>query len=1003
MKRSLCYILSLVLILCTVSGTLLVSASASAVGTAGLTYELNADGESYTVTGYNQELPSELIIPDTYNGKPVTVVGLGAFNDDTAARSIIIGDNVEVIEPYAFTDTYAKSITLPDGLREIGAGALSSLWTENIDIPDSVEYIGENGVMAQNYVEDNGYYYIDNWLVEAAVDDGPMNVQVLPGTVGLADGVIEYMDDETGSKFITLPDSVKYIGAKSLSGYAGVYLSEDNPYFEEKDGILYTENYERLIYASPSFVGGEVVIPAGVKGIDFLAFSNCENLISVTIPDSVTSFSNGLSHVLKIMADFEVENYTKPGIAFPFWNTYSDDPANVDIICSCISPAANYSFVRAITEEYGESFTYHNKKIIHNEVVIAGRDATCTVDGLTDGIRCDDCKVVLKPQSVIPGGHTYGEMKVYTAPTTTSTGMGRYTCEVCGEYKTVILAQVPETPKTGGANSVGGVTVTWNTVVGAKGYQLYRREAGSSTWVKLTTTTATQYIDKNVKNNQYYVYCAKAYNVDGAVSAYNSSMTKTVKVTSTPKLTSIQNVTNGVQIKWNAVSGVTNYRVYRRGAGSTSWTYLGDTKSTSYIDGKASSGNYWRYTVRAVNSGYYSGFDTNGLYIKRLVNPYSIKTANALNGVTVSWARINGATAYRVYRKAAGQSSWTYLGATSSTSYTDKNVVSGTYYKYTVRATSGNTYSWFNDGSLIRFLNAPVISGHTTTAKSLTVKWNKVTGASAYRVYRRGAGEGWKLVATVSGTSYTDSKVVKNGYYRYTVRSVNGKYISGYDNNGYLLKFVPGSSSTSSTATSKPSTKKDIVAYYNKAINNAKKDAKNIVVNEVITENYNNICYAGNLTSTMQSVVASVFDSHEYPNETYESKAIEPYGRQANVDPAKVKSATITESGSNYIVKLVMNPQSNPRPGDGGVGSAVGVMTPEIWNENFKAPGASCKNTTIKYEEVVVTITVNKSTGKLQKITSFAGYVVDTDLSMGGSTVEFVLGLSEKYIISVNY
>ena len=116
---------------------------------------------------------------------------------------------------------------------------------------------------------------------------------------------------------------------------------------------------------------------------------------------------------------------------------------------------------------------------------------------------------------------------------------------------------------------------------------------------------------------------------------------------------------------------------------------------------------------------------------------------------------------------------------------------------------------------------------------------------------------------------YTDSKVTKNAYYRYTVRAVNGSYMSGYDNNGYVLKFTTAST-TSSSSSSKPSTKNDIVAYYNTAINNAKKSAKNIVVNEVITKNYNNICEAGALTSTMQSVVSSVFNSHEFPEQEYE-------------------------------------------------------------------------------------------------------------------------------------
>ena len=64
------------------------------------------------------------------------------------------------------------------------------------------------------------------------------------------------------------------------------------------------------------------------------------------------------------------------------------------------------------------------------------------------------------------------------------------------------------------------------------------------------------------------------------------------------------------------VSGATGYRVYRRGAGQSTWTYLGTVTTNTFTDKNVVKNNYYRYTVRAV-SGYYSGFDTNGLYIKR--------------------------------------------------------------------------------------------------------------------------------------------------------------------------------------------------------------------------------------------------------------------------------------------------------------------------------------------------------------------------------------------------
>ena len=55
-----------------------------------------------------------------------------------------------------------------------------------------------------------------------------------------------------------------------------------------------------------------------------------------------------------------------------------------------------------------------------------------------------------------------------------------------------------------------------------------------------------------------------------------------------PKIYSFYNEVAGVQIKWTAVAGAgkdpVKYNVYRRGAGSTYWTYLGTTKNLYFID-----------------------------------------------------------------------------------------------------------------------------------------------------------------------------------------------------------------------------------------------------------------------------------------------------------------------------------------------------------------------------------------------------------------------------------
>ena len=269
-------------------------------------------------------------------------------------------------------------------------------------------------------------------------------------------------------------------------------------------------------------------------------------------------------------------------------------------------------------------------------------------------------------------------------------------------YYNFSVKTIPVTPKVATTNEIGGVQVTWNKVAGATKYVVYRRQGGYNTWVNVGTTTGNTLLDKNVKSGIYYVYSVRAYNNKGEYSDFVTANTQTRKYMATPKLTTIYNHQNGLAIKWNAVAGVTNgYRVYRRGAGSTYWTYLGTTKNLYFIDSqvKNKSGEYFRYTVIA-DGGYHSKFDTTGLYLKRLANPTLTSAVSSKSGITVKWGAVKGTTGYYVYRKTAN-STWVRVaavGGTNNTTFLDKTAKKGTTYTYTVKAVYGATTSAYNAG-----------------------------------------------------------------------------------------------------------------------------------------------------------------------------------------------------------------------------------------------------------------------------------------------------------------
>ena len=135
-------------------------------GSVGLSYSLNEDGESYTITGRGVCPDSNIVIPAEYKGLPVTCIGTDAFWNDEIITSVVIPESITELGNYTFyapnlasvtilsnsittlpsrTFAYTKitSITLPESLKVIDRYAFQGCYSlETITIPKALESIG---------------------------------------------------------------------------------------------------------------------------------------------------------------------------------------------------------------------------------------------------------------------------------------------------------------------------------------------------------------------------------------------------------------------------------------------------------------------------------------------------------------------------------------------------------------------------------------------------------------------------------------------------------------------------------------------------------------------------------------------------------------------------------------------------------------------------------------------------------------------------------------------
>lgn len=263
--------------------------------TTGLTFELDSDTDTYMVSGDSTTPPSgEVIIPNMYNGKKVTILGsassgsgdlLGsnkginatssvssAFENNTNITSVVLPNTIEYIKDSAFSGCEnLVSIYLPDSLKKIGSSVFSGCGISSIVIPSSVEEI--NYVKMQN-------------LLLSGNDSKPLTKSI--GTnkeLGGLGGGSSYKGVDTVNYYHIFMNCPNLISITVASGNTK-YDSRNNC-----NGIIASNNNALIATCK------NTVIPKTIENIVYFAFQGCKGLTSVVIPSSVESISHSGSNI----------------------------------------------------------------------------------------------------------------------------------------------------------------------------------------------------------------------------------------------------------------------------------------------------------------------------------------------------------------------------------------------------------------------------------------------------------------------------------------------------------------------------------------------------------------------------------------------------------------------------------------------------------------------------------------------------------------------------------
>ena len=349
------------------------------------------------------------------------------------------------------------------------------------------------------------------------------------------------------------------------------------------------------------------------------------------------------------------------------------------------------------------------------------------------------------------------------------------------------------------------LAIYWTPVEGADGYHIYRLISGSWVWIDFVDDgTAGSYFDPNVSYGVTCQYTVQAYSrTNEFCSAYGDSTVSAVTwIPGEPGLKDAAVMDDGtVRVRWTVSSNASKYYIYRK-EGNENWVRVGEAgKGVSYfIDRNAENPYHCRYTVRACNEAggktYFSSYNKAGVQtVKYFEAPAKVRVQSAgLNKITVSWSGVHSAQGYYIYRKKAGESGFgtrIYTGKGSSTlTYTDKTAAISQKYVYSVRAYNTEQISEYTSSAVVATYDQKAVkmkSVSVSGGKYLKVSWEKGIGVTGYRIYRKTASSGWRMIKEVgaSSTSYTDKSVKKNILYYYkvqTYKKADKVYESGFSN-----------------------------------------------------------------------------------------------------------------------------------------------------------------------------------------------------------------------------
>ena len=651
----------------------------------------SASGEEITTAPWGNQAKTVVI------GDGVTVIGNAAFYGCSGLTSVTMGSSVTDIWDGAFSGcTGLTGIVLPGSVTGIGEYAFSNCDSLTaIEIPAGVTTLGNSAFFGCDNLKEVRYN------ARAAA-----NLTGLSGafrSAGASVGGVKVIFGESVEKIpsnlfcncesltsVTIGSNVTSIGDNAFLDCKGLVeinynaraaeCTEDS--FGSGDGLKVTfgDSVERIpdciFQDCPGLTS--VTIGSSATTIGHYAFNRCTGLTSIKIPESMTNIGYMAFSGCMGLADVYYGGSERQ------WNAITIDDGNDRLLqanrhCegeeTLVPPTVKPSYVGAS----GKPYIYWSAVDGANryEVYRSGsKDGTYSFLDSTANLNYTDSKANV-------GTTYYYKVKALAADGTDSS-LSTAVAITCRCARPVV--------KTDYWASTGKPYIYWSAVDGANRYEVYRSGSKDGTYSFLDSTANLNYTDSKANVGTTYYYKVKALAADGTDSSLSAAVAITCRCARPVVTPDYLTSTGKPHIKWAAVAGASQYEVYRATSKNGSYTKMFTTSNLSYTNTSANAGYTYYYKVKAISSVRSTANSSLSAAVAitcRCARPVVKTDYWASTGKPyIKWDAVDGAGKYYIYRSGTRNGTYTLLGTTTATNYTDSKANAGYTYYYKVQAIS---------------------------------------------------------------------------------------------------------------------------------------------------------------------------------------------------------------------------------------------------------------------------------------------------------------------------